>query len=314
MQCEDAIAFLQILSARGVGKAKGAKILNACSIEKITPADFVFGDSHSDLRLRLLSKDQIEEARSKKSEIKNQYNRAIKCGARFISILDDEYPSRLTETLNGDAPLFLFVKGDGALLNMPSVGFSGSRKASLRGLKAARDCAGQLAERGIAVVSGNAAGVDQAAHASALVSGGCTIFVLPEGILNHRIKGDVKDVWSDERSLTVSEFFPDDRWLGSRAMARNKTIIGLSDAMIVIEAQLDGGTMDAGKQTIEYRKPLFAAKYEGDIGPGNDFLIDSGAVPIQRSRQSEKANISKVVEIVSEAKGAPSTGQIALVV
>lgn len=312
MQREDAIAFLQILSARQVGRVKGAQILNACSIEKITLADFAFGDSYSDLRLRLLSKKQIDEARSKKSEIEEQYNYAAEHGARFVSVLDDEYPPRLTETLKGAAPVFLFIRGDSALLEMPSVGFCGSRKASLQGLKAAQDCAGQLAEFGIAVVSGNAAGVDQSAHASALASGGRTIFVLPEGILKYRVKGDVREVWDDERSLIISEFLPNDKWLGSRAMTRNKTIIGLSDAMIVIEAQIDGGTMDAGAHTIKYGKPLFAAKYGGGIGPGNDLLLRSGAVPIQKSRQSERANISKIVESIAQARSPSDAGQTAL--
>ena len=57
--------------------------------------------------------------------------------------------------------------------------------------------------------------------------------------------------------LVISEYQPADKWSVSRAMTRNNTIIGLSDSMVVVEAGLTGGSMDAGLRTLEDSKPLF---------------------------------------------------------
>lgn len=213
-----------------------------------------------------------------------------------IAIDDPEYPSVLNSAMGSKAPKTLSYAGNLGLLKLPSVGFCGSRKASEQGLAAARDCASQAADLGIAVVSGNAAGVDVEAHFHALANGGSTILVLPEGIENFRIRKVLQPVWDWDRVLVLSQFEPQHGWQAYRAMARNKVIIGLSGAMIVIEAGNRGGTLDAGKSTLEMGLPLFVAQYEQvsfDAG-GNEALIQMGGVPLFKLRSTNRANMSKV--------------------
>ena len=52
---------------------------------------------------------------------------------------------RTTYLLPGDPERLLHLQGNPALLGLPSVAIVGSRKVSLKGLDAARDCATQLA-------------------------------------------------------------------------------------------------------------------------------------------------------------------------
>jgi hypothetical protein len=47
------------------------------------------------------------------------------------------------------------------------------------------------------------------------------------------------------------------------AMQRNKTICGLSRAMVLIEARSTGGSIQAGRDCLKMGLPLFAAVYEG---------------------------------------------------
>lgn len=54
--------------------------------------------------------------------------------------------------------------------------------------------------------------------------------------------------------LVVSEFDPQAKWMVSRAMKRNSTLIALSQAMLVIEAGEKGGSLDAGLKSIDYGK------------------------------------------------------------
>lgn len=213
-----------------------------------------------------------------------------------VSSDDARYPKRLTRLYGSKAPDTLHCMGNLELLNKDGVGFCGSRKSSERGLATAADCASQAAESDIVVVSGNAAGVDEVAHYEALRAGGSTILVLPEGLSNFRVRKNLRDVWDWGRVLVVSQFKADTVWRAYQAMARNKTIIGLSRAMIVIEAGEKGGTLAAGRQTLDANMPLFVADYEilRPEAKGNSMLLNLGAFPLKRLRSTERANMDKV--------------------
>ncbi|MBU1533413.1 MAG: DNA-protecting protein DprA [Gammaproteobacteria bacterium] len=213
------------------------------------------------------------------------------------------YPSAVIDALKGKAPEVLYCLGNRDLLNRTGVGFCGSRKSSQKGLETAQDCAFQVSEAGFNVISGNAAGVDFEAHKAALVSGGTTILVLPEGINHFRVKRAFNDVWDWERVLIVSQFEPDSAWKSFRAMERNQLIIALSKAMIVIEAGETGGTLNAGMATLKIGRPLFVALYENMINqaPGNDRLLQLGGQRLTKSRATGKAKLTTLFEEASKA-------------
>jgi DNA processing protein len=221
---------------------------------------------------------------------------------KVISRAGAEYPAGLVRALGPKAPNDLYFIGNIELLRVPGVGFCGSRKASIQGLEVARDCASQAAEMGLSVVSGNAAGVDAEAHYHALASGGTTVLVLPEGIEKFRIRESLKSVWDWDRVLVISQFKPNEVWQAFRAMARNKVIIGLSRAMIVIEAGDRGGTLDAGKSALELDIPLFVAKY-GSVSEdarGNEILLGLGALPLSKLRSTMRANMDRVRNAITD--------------
>src|SRR3989338_5247074 len=92
--------------------------------------------------------------------------------------------SRLTPRLRQipDAPSKIFVKGDIFTNDEPAIAIVGTRKATAQGLKAAREIAVELSNKGIIIVSGLAMGVDTAAHEGALAAGGKTVAVLGNGL------------------------------------------------------------------------------------------------------------------------------------
>jgi len=192
-----------------------------------------------------------------------------------LSRNDARYPATLLNLFGSFLPPDIWVAGNVSLLGEKAVGFCGSRKASDRGLEVAADCARQLSEAGVIVVSGYAPGVDMASHEAALKNGGRTIIVLPEGINHFRIKKTVKSLWDWERILVVSQFPRDAIWRADRAMERNKVIVALSRAVIVLEAREQGGTLNAGYSALQLGKPLFVALYDDMNGSrdGNQRLI-----------------------------------------
>lgn len=196
---------------------------------------------------------------------------------------DECFPRGLKKLNVGNIPSVLFYQGNYALLQNKCVGFTGSRKVSDSGIRIADSSARQLSTDGISVVSGYAKGVDLTAHKAALQAGGSTIFVIVEGILKNKIKREVKELLSDENHLFISQFLPNLTWSASNAMKRNNTIVGVSDAMILIEAGMDGGTFNAGEQSIKNKKPLFVVEYgvSKPTAEGNKFFLQHGGMPLR---------------------------------
>ena len=228
-------------------------------------------------------------------------------GVVTLTIRDESYPDRLRHVLGRDAPPVLFAIGNLELLTQPSVGFCGARKASEKGVRVATEASALLAKEGIVLVSGYASGVDLSVHQGALQAGGATIFVLAEGISHFRIKAGVKPLLSHENHLVLSEFPPGLPWMARSAMQRNSTIIGLSDAMVVIESGLTGGTYACGRSTMEYGRPLFVADYAvpANSAEGNRYFLERGALPLRGNRQGTP-NIARVLTAIRQPGETPS--------
>lgn len=181
----------------------------------------------------------------------------------------------------------LTMKGNIDLLKAqtPSLGFCGARNVSEKGLKATAEFSKIASNEGIVIVSGNARGVDEAAHYACLENDGYTILVLPEGINHFRPRMRLREVWDWARVLVISQFAPDAPWSIGRAMARNKLVIALSNAILVVEAGEKGGTLDAGIKSIKSERPLLIADYEGipKTATGNKLLESKGGIPTKSS-------------------------------
>jgi DNA processing protein len=218
-----------------------------------------------------------------------------------LSPSDKAYPAALRSLFGDLLPPELWFVGNVDLLKTKAVGFCGSRNATSSGLQVAADCANQLSQHQITVISGYAPGVDMASHEAALSTGGKTIVVLPEGIEHFRIKKTIKDVWDWNRTLVISYFPPNAIWRADRAMDRNRVIVALSNAVIVLEAREKGGTLNAGYCALQMKKPLFVALYEDMNGgrEGNQRLLEEGATPLFRSRTSGAAEIRRVLDAVA---------------
>ena len=83
----------------------------------------------------------------------------------------------------GEPPLLLFCAGDTALLGVrPAVAVVGTRRCTSVGRNVAHRLGLELAESGVATVSGLALGIDAAAHKGTLDGGGAPIGVVGTGL------------------------------------------------------------------------------------------------------------------------------------
>ena len=267
----------RLLSVKGIGNVQANRLLHSIS-----------GEGNINLAeeqiLAYLSETQGREFMDSSIDLSLLDN-----NVKFISILDDTYPIELERGLSVRMPPVLAYRGNLDLLLMKKIAFSGSRQVSEKGMDITRDIIEQLFDSDICAVSGYAAGGDFIAQS------------LPEGINGFRIRKELCADWNWNRTLVISEFLPNAKWTVGRAMQRNKTLIGLSDISIVIEAGVRGGSFDAGIATLEQGKYLFVPQYSipPESALGNRILIDRGAFPLRKNRFTNKVNLTLLKKLLN---------------
>ncbi len=291
--------YLQLQAAKGFGPVLQRRILMHVSEQNLTLGDFMTS-SKDDWQNAGLSYDQVRALSEAEEKAKTWSEIISEQGIKVIGWLDDIYPTDLRRVLGDKAPPVLYLWGNLNLLQLPSVGFCGARNASEQGIDFARDTSKQIASKGWAVISGHARGIDHTAHKTALMNNGNTIIITPTGLFNFRLRADLRSQMNFEQVLILSEFQPNARWSTANAMTRNRTICGLSDAMIVVESGTTGGTFAAGKFALTVKIPLFVADYAhpAPSAAGNPYFSQRGAKPIRRSKETGRANLAGLLKSV----------------
>lgn len=197
-----------------------------------------------------------------------------KSDAHMIARDDDEYPPILN--MFPSAPPVLFVRGDVRALKKASIAIVGTRAPSAYGTGMTRTIAAEAVRSGYCIVSGMAAGIDTAAHKSALEAGGLTVAVFGCGVDTIYPPGNEGLSRDIMRSGCLVSHFP----MGAMSMpgnfpARNSVIVGLSFGTIVTEAPMKSGALITANLSLRAGRPLFAV-------PGSDgtnSLLALGAHP-----------------------------------
>lgn len=202
---------------------------------------------------------------------------AAAAGARFIP--GDRLPVLSNLPV---PPIGLWVRGR---TDLPMSGFAdavavvGSRACTQAGDATAHRFAFDLAMTGRWVVSGAAYGIDAAAHRGAIEAGGVTVAVLPTGV--HR-PYPVAHAPLIERiateGLVVSEYAPGAAPNRQSFLDRNRIIGALSGSMLVVEASLRSGSLNAARQAREIGRPIFAVPGPASSAQsaGTNDLIEQG--------------------------------------
>lgn len=177
-------------------------------------------------------------------------------GVRLLTILDDDYPRNLREIYN--RPPFLFVRGELRPEDDQAVAVVGTRTASPGGIEQARSLVSQLAERGVTVLSGLAAGIDSAAHSATLEAGGRTVAVMGTGI--NRIYPAQNTELAEQvarAGALVSQFWPDAPPTKYSFPMRNVVMSGMGIGTVVVEASNTSGARMQARLALEHGKRLF---------------------------------------------------------
>jgi DNA processing protein len=177
-----------------------------------------------------------------------------------------------------DAPASLTTAG-GSLEADRVVAIVGSRRAAPAASAFARDLASRLVGLGVVVASGGALGIDAAAHRGALAAGGRTWAVAGTGhgavfpeqhapLFEEIARGPGAMVWP---------FAPDYRHR-SAFLARNRVLVALADAVVVVQAGFPSGALRAAAVAHTLGRPLWVVPTPPwlDGFEGSRLLLDRG--------------------------------------
>lgn len=183
---------------------------------------------------------------------------------------DTDYPASLARL--SDPPDVLFMKGQCCFDR--AVAIVGSRKSTRYGTAQAARIARELAENGVAVISGLARGIDTAAHTGALEGGGPTVGVLGGGFQRFYPAENkaLAERMAREGGGVITEYPPSMPPMGYHFPTRNRIISGLAQAVLLIEAQEKSGTHSTLLHARQQQKTLFALPGNVDA-PGSELPL-----------------------------------------
>ena len=192
-----------------------------------------------------------------------------------LFIADDNYPKRLLNCY--DSPIVLFSKGDADLNASKIVAVIGTRSNTEYGKHITDKLVSDLTELKVTVVSGLAYGIDAIAHKAALKNNLPTIGVLAHG-LSHvyppQHASIAKEMMKNGGGL-LTEFRSETLPEKHNFPTRNRIVAGMSDATIVIETGIKGGSMITAELANSYNKDVFAfpGKVSDNKSAGCNHLI-----------------------------------------
>lgn len=183
-------------------------------------------------------------------------------GGRLLPRDASGWPTGLGD-LEEKEPFGLWILGEGPVEwgSLPAVSIVGSRASTSYGARLASQFGTDLAQQGIAVVSGGAYGIDAAAHRGALTGADSapTVAVLCGGLGNLYPAGNTELFQKIRQTgLLVSEVPPHWRPARWRFLERNRLIAALAPATVVVEAGERSGAIATANRALDLGRTVAA--------------------------------------------------------
>lgn len=223
--------------------------------------------------------------------------------SRFFT--DADFPFRLK--FCSDAPILLFAKGNINWNPKRALSIVGTRRVSHYGKEQCASIIEGLSSTKATIISGMAYGVDITAHRLSLQYNLPTIAIVAHGLdrLYPAIHRNTLEKMLEHGGM-VTEFLSGTNPDRENFPKRNRIIAGLSDASLVIESGIKGGSMITADIAGSYSRDVFAVP--GNIGStmseGCNYLIHTqkatlirGAKDIKKIMNWNEKRINRSVQL-----------------
>lgn len=203
----------------------------------------------------------------------------------YLKKEDKSYPQPLRKIKK--PPTGLYYKGNfDSNLFKETLAVVGSRKITSYGKMVTEKLVSEVVSCGITIVSGFMYGVDALSHQTAVDAGGKTIAVLPCGVdIVHPSHQRALYQKVLKNGFFISEYENNalpEKWTYPQ---RNRIVVGISSAVLVVEAEEKSGSMISANIAIENKKQLFAVPGSifSSTSKGTNLLIKEGITAVTSS-------------------------------
>ena len=191
-------------------------------------------------------------------QIQEIYNDVYNCFHK----LDDYYPNIEIEYLKNELVPYFMYQGNLDLLKTKCITIGGTRTPSHWGIVECKRVSSYLGSKNFTLVSGLAKGIDTITHKKALELGIKTIAVIATPINkfypaeNRKLQNQIS-----KEGLLISPFAPNTITKKWHFLLRNKIMVNISLASIVIEAFDKGGSTKMAEYSNFINKPIFTSNF-----------------------------------------------------
>ncbi len=203
-------------------------------------------------------------------------------GYDVVCFDDPAYPEKLKNIYA--PPCVLYVWGEIPEIDSRlSIAMVGTRNATQYGVMASHTLSASLSKLGVVIVSGGALGIDSASHTGTLEAGGTTVCVLGCGIdYRYLMRNASMRKSISQTGAVISEYPPGTVSYASNFPVRNRIISGLSDGVIVVEADEKSGSLITVNHALEQGREVFAVmgNINSRYSTGTNKMIKDGAIPV----------------------------------
>ena len=247
--------LLALQKVEGVGDIIAKKLLthcgNAAAIFTTKTSQLAAIDGIGSVLIsKLKNKSIFAKAEAELNYIKNN-------GITVSYFQDETYPERLKHCIDG--PLLLFSSGKIDFNNRKIISIVGTRNITSYGTEFCKNLISDLAPLNPIIVSGFAYGVDIVAHQAAMENDLQTIGIVAHGL---------DQIYPSSHKKYVSKMeqnggFMTEYWSGTNPekenfVKRNRIVAGISEATIVIESAIKGGSLITANLANDYNRDVFA--------------------------------------------------------
>lgn len=232
----------------------------------------------------LLEKTEgIGYVRAKSIKSFNDFNRAEeeiaftqKYKIEPLFLTDEKYPRRFLNCY--DPPTIVYYKGSANLNSSKMLAIVGTRINTDYGKQVTEQLVKDLSALDVVIVSGLAFGIDAIAHKTALQYGMATVGVVGHGL--DTIYPSQHTSLAKEMILQgglLTEFMSKTKPDKHHFPIRNRVVAGITDATIVIETSIKGGSMITAEMANSYNRDVFAipGKITDSKSAGCNYLVKS---------------------------------------
>lgn len=299
-----------------IGPVQAKILLQHCEAEEIFHAKKTFLEKIEGIGpIRAASITSFRDFSEAEEEIKFIEKYKIKT----LFLTDKDYPQRLLNCY--DSPSLLYYKGTADLNASKIIAIIGTRSHTDYAKQVTEKLVKELAAQNVTVISGLAFGVDAIAHKAAMKNNLPTIAVLAHGldhIYPYEHSGLAKEILKENGGL-LTEFRSNTKPDKHNFPTRNRIVAGMSDATIVVETGIKGGSMITAELANGYNKDVFAfpGKVTDAKSAGCNYLIKNNKAMLltdaeellqvmgweERKKKSEAKNQKKLfIELSPDEK------------